>query len=127
LEEIKKYSTLPKSIFQDLRLNGNDYRLYGYLKGVQGKEDYCFPLMNTIVSESGMSRTTIYNTLKRLSKLGWIEIRKRKGRSNLYFCKILPVSPVFGKISKGLNLNENKKKGKTLHLLDTENKKLKII
>jgi DNA-binding MarR family transcriptional regulator len=105
--------SVPISIVQDKRLNINDIRIYVYLKIRQGLSSYTFPKINTIVTDTMISRSTVFRTLKRLEKYGWVSRTPRDGRSNYYKCNVIPFNAFFtvstkkNRIKKSRVTNDN--------------------
>ena len=108
------YSTLPKSIFMDLRLGANDYRVYGLLSGLQGIKKYAFPSINFISTELSISKTSVYNSIKKLKELNWLGINKRLGHSNYYVCRNLSVTSAFGKNKRNNDMSKARNRKKEL-------------
>lgn len=83
-EEIsKKHAQLPNGMGNsDLEIK--DQLIYLVIKSHNNSSNNCFPSLQTISEESGISIPTIRLGIKRLEKAGYIKVEKR-GRQNYYF------------------------------------------
>ena len=84
-EEVDKKSIQHVEVPHNMRISDNlDYKVqYLYLrlkKYMNGQTKSCYPSLETLSKDSGISVSTIRKYLKILEEHGHIEIRKRKGR-----------------------------------------------
>lgn len=91
----KQHYQLPNS----MRVTAKDKYVYLMLKFYDGKEG-CFPTLETLSKNFGLTPKTIRTSINRLEKAGYIQIEQR-GRKNYYqFTKYInfePFSPEFMK------------------------------
>lgn len=62
------FAMIPNWIARTGFLNPAEYMLYGYLLGRANDEGQCWPSLNTIASETGISKRTVQRTLDRLAE-----------------------------------------------------------
>lgn len=76
--------------FKDLK--PTDRLVYANIRRFMDKNTYtCYPSMTTIANKCGLTVQTIQNSIKRLTKFGYIEIlpNKHNGKNNIYKFKKL--------------------------------------
>jgi DNA-binding MarR family transcriptional regulator len=74
-------------VFDDRRLRASDKVVYMVLaRHADNKTQECFPSLEQIAEEAGLSKKTVIRSLKRLNKYGYIEIESglEMGRPNKY-------------------------------------------
>lgn len=83
-EEIsKKHTQLPNNMGES-KLEIKDQLIYLVIKSHNNSNNECFPSLQTIAEESGISIPTIRVSIKRLEEKEFIKI-ERRGRKNYYF------------------------------------------
>ncbi len=83
------FTTIPNKIITDKNISGNEFKILSYLCMRSGTDNSCFPSLDTIRQDTGISLTTVKNTIPKLVELGYIIKVNRKKRngcstSNLY-------------------------------------------
>lgn len=79
-----KHTQVPNNMLSDSGLTPKDILIYATIKShMNNKTRSCFPSINTIVKESGVSKSTVIKCIKNLENNNYFKIKK-KGRSNLY-------------------------------------------
>lgn len=85
----KGWSAIPNIIFVDDNLGKNEKLVYCVLSiHAMGNKKECYPSIQTISKEAGISRNTIYKALENLEDENYISINHREGRPNLYTLKV---------------------------------------
>lgn len=82
------FVAFPRTMFFDKRLGVYHLKVAGVLEvhKFQGKEK-CFPSLDTISAESGISRPVVIRCLKELEKFEYLETSKNEGKSTHYYLK----------------------------------------
>lgn len=83
-----QFLMLKTDLITDKNITSNEFRVYSYLLLRHNEEKgYAYPAIETIADRIGVSQATVKRSIKKLEKLGYIEISKRKsisGNNNLY-------------------------------------------
>ena len=79
----KKHTQLPNNMGES-KLEIKDQLIYLVIKSHNNSNNECFPSLQTIAEESGISIPTIRVSIKRLEEKEFIKI-ERRGRKNYYF------------------------------------------
>lgn len=74
-------------MIKDHSLDPGGLRLLALLLSYRGAHTSCFPSERTLAGDLGVSEKTVQNWKRNLLKLGYLEQRTRKGRSNVYMVK----------------------------------------
>ena len=79
----KEFFRLPNKIF-DIPMTPIQFTIYAYLVCCAGSKGYCWPSIKTISDKTGISKTSVNEHLKVLSRRQIIEIRKQKRPGSAY-------------------------------------------
>lgn len=72
-------------VFDDKRLSSSDKVVYMVLaRHANNDTQTCFPSIETIEQEAGLTQNTVVRSLRKLEKLHIIDIKKEQGMSNIY-------------------------------------------
>ena len=83
------FTTILNKIITDKSISGNEFKILCYLCMRSGNDNSCFPSLDTIHQDTGISLTTVKNSIPKLVKSGYIIKVNRKKKngcstSNLY-------------------------------------------
>ena len=71
---------IKRELISDKNINANEYRVYTYLLMMYNEEKgYAFPSIDVIADKTNLSQSTVKRCIKKLEKLGYLEVSKRKG------------------------------------------------
>lgn len=91
---LEGFATIPRALLFDERMTHTMTRVYLVLSSHVNARQQCWPSMETIASESGVSERTAERTIRSLVELGAISVVPRRGGSrsqtNLYQLGVLP-------------------------------------
>lgn len=73
-----KFCVLPLNAFLDKRITLATIRVLGVLSSYADKNRQCYPSQSTVAEQLGVSRQAVNFQVKRLKKLGYLEVTRRK-------------------------------------------------
>ena len=84
-----KFTTILNKIITDKSISGNEFKILCYLCMRSGTGNSCFPSLDTIHQDTGISLTTVKNMIPKLVEAGYIvKVNRKKSNgcstSNLY-------------------------------------------
>jgi hypothetical protein len=79
------FTKIPKSLFDDPRLIGNDILVYGAIDYFANSAGDAWPSLASIAAKAHISRRSIIRSLKRLEEFGYISKNRRRKEGNLEF------------------------------------------
>lgn len=84
-----KFTPILNKIIMDKSISGNEFKILCYLCMRSGDDNSCFPSLDTIHQDTGISLTTVKNTIPKLINAGYIiKVNRKKSNgcstSNLY-------------------------------------------
>lgn len=71
------FSICPKKVYANSQITGTDLRVYLILQGYADERGFCFPSVAKIADICGVSRRTVFRSLKTLEQFGAIVREKR--------------------------------------------------
>lgn len=75
-----QFLKLSYDLITDKNITANEFRIYTYLLSLYNSEKNCsYPSLEVISKNLGICLSTVKKSIKRLEKLGYIKIEKRKG------------------------------------------------
>ena len=89
------FSICPKKVYANSQITGTDLRVYLILQGYADERGFCFPSVAKIADICGVSRRTVFRSLKTLEQFGAI-VREKRIReaggftSNAIYLKLEP-------------------------------------
>ena len=91
------FSICPKKVYQNKDLDGTDVKIYLAIQGFADDSGFCFPSVAKIADICGVSRRTVFRSLKKLESYKVIareqRIKSNGGyTSNAYYLKLEPDS-----------------------------------
>ncbi len=83
------FTTIPNKIITDINISGNEFKILCCLCMRSGTANSCFPSLDTIHQDTGISLTTVKNSILKLVEQGYIiKVNRKKSNgcsaSNLY-------------------------------------------
>lgn len=114
--------------FANLKLNGNEFKVYRNLLGHRNiKETVAYPSQTTIAQETNISVASVKRAIKGLVEKKFVEIRKQKriiGHYNVYELKYIPTfySSKVEKVEDTVDIFEDKKEDKKANISLIEGK-----
>lgn len=106
----KKHTQLPNGMTLEGELTPKDLLVYITIKSHMNKDTKnCYPSLDTIVEESGVSKPTVIKSISRLKEKNYLKVGK-KGRSNLYsFVACKNFEPFSDEFLKNKEISSNEK------------------
>jgi len=106
----KKHTQLPNGMTLEGDLTPKDLLVYVTIKSHMNKDTKnCYPALDTIVKESGVSKPTVIKSISKLEEKNYLKVSK-KGRSNLYsFSSCKNFEPFADEFLKSEDISTNEK------------------
>lgn len=85
MEEIKQHVQVPNMNLKEQGLINTDPYIYACIKKYMNQNTKeAFPKLATLVKDSGLHKDTVMSSIKRLEAAGYIQIKRKIGKSNVY-------------------------------------------
>lgn len=100
------FSICPKKVYQNKDLDGTDIKVYLAIQGFANDDGFCFPSVAKIADICGVSKRTVFRSLKKLESYKVLAREQRMkntggNTSNVYYLKLEPNSDDVTSMSRG--------------------------
>ncbi len=100
------FSICPKKVYQNKDLDGTDIKVYLAIQGFANDDGFCFPSVAKIADICGVSKRTVFRSLKKLESYKVLAREQRMkntggNTSNAYYLKLEPDSADVTDLSRG--------------------------